>query len=110
MTHERKVYGIQQHKFFFKKSIFYVWFKRNETILNKSLTSDPSVPDRNQGGLQSGSLWSLHGDAFLLQPPPEENPVSFYLHQLIPIIDLFHTSLYYFFLEPLKDTTPAMPV
>ena len=54
--------------------------KENETILNKSLTFDPSVPDRNQGGMQSGSLWSLHGDAFLLQPPPEENHVSFLLH------------------------------
>ena len=41
-----------------------------------TLTFDPSVPDRNQGGMQSGGMWSLHGDGFILQPPPEENRVS----------------------------------
>ena len=50
-----------------------------------TLTFDPSVPDRNQGGMQSGGVWSLHGDGFLLQPPPEENRVSFLLH-LFPYI------------------------
>ena len=92
-----KFTGSDNTKIIFKKIDIYVWSKRNEeTNLNKSLTSDPSVPDRNQGGMQSGGVWSLHGDGFLLQPPPEENRVSFLLHYLITIIDLFHTRLLFF--------------